>query len=143
MLIRRDPFRDMVALRREIDRMFERTAGRRAGFGETQFPPMDVSETEDGVMVRALLPGMDRDSVKISLHQNVLTISGEKKATVVPEGAHVLRHERSSGAFQRTVRLPRPCDEEKVNAQLRDGVLTVMLPCPGAAKPKQIEVSVA
>ena len=143
MLMRRDAFRDMAALRREIDRVFERTAGRRAGFGETRFPPMDVSETEDGVMVRALLPGMDRDGVKISLHRDVLTISGEKKATEVPEGARVVRRERSSGAFQRTLRLPRPCDEKRVSAQLRDGVLTVMLPCPEAAKPKQIDVSVA
>ena len=142
MLMRWSPLREMASLQRDINRLFEGAPDRDNGFGETRFPPMDVSETDDGVKIRALLPGMGRDDVKISFHQNVLSISGEKKAPDVPEGAGVIRSERSAGRFQRTLRLRRPVEEGKIEAQLRDGVLTLTLPLREEVKPKQIEVSV-
>ena len=142
MLMRWDPLRETALLQREINRLFEGAPGREHGFGETRFPPMDVSETENAVKIRAFLPGMSKDDVKISFHQNVLSISGEKRASELPEGANMIRNERSAGRFQRTLRLLKPVEEGRIEAQLRDGVLTLTLTLREEVKPKQIEVSV-
>ena len=143
MMRRWDPFREMASLQRDINRLFEGSSGRQNGFGETRFPLMDVSESEHGIIVRALLPGLSRDDVKISLHQNVLSISGERKPPEVPDNARVVRSERSAGRFQRTLRLRRPIQVDSVTAKLVDGVLTLSLPLQEEAKPRQIEVAVS
>ena len=142
MVLKFDPFREMSLLQRNINRLFEHDTRRKNGFGETLFPAMDISETDHEVKVRALLPGMKKEDVKVSLHQNVLSISGEKKAVEIPEDARVLRHERSSGRFQRTFRLNKPVVLDNISANLSNGVLTLTLPLKDEAKPKQIEVSV-
>jgi len=142
MMMRWDPFRDVAALQRDINRLFDPSSRRENGFGDTRFPLMDVSETEDGVMIRALVPAMSQDDVKITLFRNVLTISGEKRAADLPEGARALRVERSTGHFERTFRLNRPVDEDKISAHVRDGVLTLTLPLKAEAKPRQISLSV-
>ena len=143
MLMRWDPFRQMEALQRDLNRVFEGWPGQQNGFGETMFPKMDVSETNNDLKVRLLVPGLSREDVKVSLHQDVLSISGVKKAPEVPEGARVVRNERFAGRFQRTVRLPKPVDEGSVKAQMKDGVLTLALPIQEESKPKEIEVSVS
>jgi len=142
MMTRWDPFREMASLQRDINRLFDWNTGRQNGFGETRFPLMDVSESENGIVIRALLPGMSKDDVKISLHQNVLSISGERKESELPEKARLVRSERSSGRFQRTLRLRKPVQDDKVAARLADGVLTLTLPLREEAKPRQIEVAV-
>ena len=142
MLMRWDPFRQMEVLQRDLNRVLEARAGKQSGLGETMFPRLDVSETNDDLKVRLLVPGLSREDVKISLHQDVLSISGVKQAPEVPEGARVVRNERSSGQFQRTVRLPKPVDEDRVTAHMEDGVLTLFLPVQEEAKPREIEVSV-
>jgi HSP20 family protein len=143
MMTRWDPFREMASLQRDINRLFEGSSGRQNGFGDTRFPLMDVSESETGVVIRALVPGMSKDDVKISLHQNVLSITGERKEPALPEKARVVRSERSTGRFQRTLRLRKPIQDDKVTAHLTDGVLTLTLPLKEEAKPRQIEVAVS
>lgn len=86
---------------------------------------MDVSETVEAFQVRALLPGLTREQVDISIRQGVLSICGSKKEAQVPEGARAIRVECRHGGFQRTLRLNTRIDEEKIEAILRDGVLTV------------------
>lgn len=141
MMTRWDPFREMAALQRDINRLFDTGPRRRNGFGETRFPLMDISETEHAVKVRALVPGLTRDEVQITLHQNVLSISGTKKESPLPEGARPLRTERTGGAFERTLRLNKPVDADGIKAEMADGILTLTLPVLEEAKPKQIEVS--
>jgi HSP20 family protein len=142
MLMRWDPFREMAGLQQDINRLFEGWSGRENGFGETRFPLMDVSENDQGIVVRALLPGMTKEDVTVSLHQNVLSIAGERKMTDIPESARIIRSERLTGRFQRTLRLGKPVELDKVKAELTDGVLTLTLPLKEEAKPKQIEVAV-
>lgn len=148
MMMRWDPFREMAALQRDINQLFEGTSGAEGGtvsqngFGETRFPLMDVSETANSIVVRALVPGLGKDDVKVSIHQNVLSITGERKAPEIPEKAIVVRSERPAGRFQRTLRLLKPLQVDKVDAQLRDGVLTLTLPLKEEARPRQISVSV-
>jgi len=148
MLMRWDPLREMTALQRDINQLFEGTFGSEGapggqnGFGETRFPLMDVSETADRIVVRALVPGLEKDDVKVSIHQNVLSITGERKGPEIPEKAVVVRSERPSGRFQRTLRLLKPLQVDKVEAQLRDGVLTLTLPVKEEARPRQISVAI-
>jgi HSP20 family protein len=133
----------MASLQRDINRLFEGTSGRQNGFGETRFPLMDVSESEKGIVIRALVPGLSKEDIKISLHQSVLSITGERKDPALPDKARVVRSERSSGRFQRTLRLRTPLQEAKVSAGVADGVLTLTLPLKEEARPRQIEVAVS
>jgi HSP20 family protein len=142
MLMRLDRSRELAGLQRDINRLLEGDSDRQNGFGETQFPLMDVSESENDVVIRALLPGMNRDDVKISLHQNVLSITGDRKEPEMPEDATIVRSERLTGRFQRTVKLLKPIQEDKVTARLTDGVLTLDIPLEEEAKPRRIEVTV-
>ena len=142
MLVRWDPIREMAGLQRDINRLFEGSTGQKNGFGETRFPLLDVSESEQGIVIRALLPGMSKEDVKISLHQGVLSITGERKAPEMPGKARVVRSERTTGRFQRTVKLLKPIQDDQVKASLTDGVLTLSLPLQEEAKPRQIEVAV-
>lgn len=145
------PFEDMDALRREIDRAFE-------GVGLRPFPPfrtaflpgraargyplMNLYEDSNTVYVEALAPGVNPDSLNVSVIRNHLTVSGEKPSSkeVKPEAFH--RSERAAGAFTRTIELPVEVDDTKVQADYRDGVLLVKLPKAEKAKPKQINVQV-
>jgi HSP20 family protein len=103
---------------------------------------VDLYEDKDNVVVKAELPGMKREDVEVSLHDGVLSISGERKSEEKFEAAETYRTERFVGRFQRTLTLPAQVDAAKVNALYRDGILTVTLPKLEEAKPKQIEVKV-
>ena len=139
------PFRQLFSLRDEIDRLFESPL---ASFREgTQFlsgwmPPLDIFENKDNITVKAEVPGMKREDIDISLHDGVLTLSGERKSEETGSDAEAYRSERFLGRFQRTVTLPTPVDGAKVKANYKDGILTVILPKTEEAKPKQIEVNV-
>jgi HSP20 family protein len=109
---------------------------------ETGFTPaFDVSETEDTLMVKAELPGMEEKDIDISLSDGILTIKGEKKQEKESDGGHYHRVERRYGAFSRTMRLPTEVDTEKVNATYKDGVLSVTMPKTEKAKPRKIEIA--
>jgi HSP20 family protein len=142
MLMRWDQFRELAGPQRDINRLLEGDSGRQNGFGETRFPLMDVSESENDVVIRALLSGVSKDDVKVSLHQNVLSITGDRKEPEMPEDATIVRSERPTGRFQRTVKLLRPIQDDKVTARLADGVLTLDIPLKEEAKPRRIDVTV-
>ena len=103
-------------------------------------PAVDLHEDKDNVVVRAELPGMTKEAIGISLHEGVLTLSGERKFDEPSQDAAVCRSERFVGRFQRTLSLPAPVNPDKVTATYRDGILTVTLPKTEEAKPKQIAV---
>jgi len=138
-------FGRLSSLRDELDRLFEspwtelaRTSQLLSGWT----PALDVHEDKDNFVVQAELPGMKREEIDVSLHDGVLSISGERKTEKKYEEAEVYRTERFFGKFQRTVTLPTPVAADKVKAQYKDGVLTITLPKTEAAKPKQIDVNV-
>jgi len=141
-----DPFTQLSTLRDEIDRLFESPL---SALTETTqpflsgwLPAVDLFEDKDNVFVKAELPGMKKEEIEISLHEGVLSLSGERKAEEKYENASACRSERFLGRFHRTLTLPAQIDAEKVNATYKDGILTVTLPKAEHAKPKQIEVSV-
>ena len=130
-----DPFADMRRLQTEAARLFSDVEPR-AGRGE--FPPINLWTGDDGVAVTAEIPGVDPDAIDISVRENVLTISGERKA---PEGVEWRRRERAYGAFSRVIRLPFRVDPDRVEAQFRAGLLEVFLHRPEADKPRRIAIT--
>ena len=105
-------------------------------------PALDVHEDKNSFIIRTELPGLKREDIEVSLHDGALVISGERKGEKVEEGVEVHRQERYYGKFQRALTLPTPVAADKITAQYKDGVLTVMLPKVEEAKPKKIDVSV-
>jgi HSP20 family protein len=133
-------------LRNEIDRLFEVPLAELAHTSQLLSgwtPALDIHEDKDNITVKAELPGMKKADIEITLHDGVLSISGERRSEEKSEKAEVYRSERFFGRFQRTVTLPAPVAADKVKAQYKDGVLTVTLPKTEEAKPKQIDVQVS
>lgn len=104
------------------------------------WPALDVSETADAYMVKVEVPGLEAKDLKVEFLDDTLTISGEKKSEIDEKAEGVHLHERYGGAFSRSIRLPAPVDAEKVNASLKNGVLTLELPKTEGAKPRQIPI---
>jgi HSP20 family protein len=134
---------ELAQLRDDMDRFLQSPFG---GFAEPGFfnewaPAIDLHADKDNVFVRAELPGMKKENIDVSLHENRLTISGERKSETKTEG-ETHRTERFYGRFSRTVTLPFPVQGEQVKASYKDGILTVTLPKAEEARPKQIEVNV-
>jgi HSP20 family protein len=103
------------------------------------YPPLNVGSSPDSVDVYLFAAGLEPKSLDVSLQQNLLTISGERKADT-EENATYYRRERFHGAFQRVLTLPEDVDPDKVDASYRDGVLHVRIARREAVKPRRIEV---
>lgn len=104
-------------------------------------PSIDIEERADQLVVRAELPGIKKEDVNVSLEQNQLILSGEKKCEDTASESNKHRSECYYGRFYRSVSLPNEVDPEKVQAQFRDGILTVTLPKSESSKPKRIEIA--
>ncbi|NUQ63052.1 MAG: Hsp20/alpha crystallin family protein [Pirellulales bacterium] len=136
------PFRDlwteMNRLQEEMNRVFGRTGGN--GYRMGVYPPLDLWQDEENLYVEAELPGMDLADLEIYVTGgNQLSVRGERKRPEIP-GGNWHRQERNFGAFSRLVELPQDVDEDKVEAELRNGVLTIKLPKREEAKPRKISV---
>lgn len=140
MLMRYSPFREIEMLEREINRMFnDFFRGVETGY---EYPLIDIVDTKDELVIYAELPGVNKDDVKVKIHNNILTISGERKEPELPEKANCLIREREFGKFMRSVRLPYPVDVSKVSAEYKDGILKITLPKKEEVKPKEIQINV-
>jgi HSP20 family protein len=140
------PWTGMTALRREMDRFFERYLEPRWDEFEATsewWPRMDLSETKDALVVKAEIPGVDEKDIKVSLQEQTLTITGEKRHEKEEKDEQFHRVERSYGSFARAWKLPTSVDASKVAAQFKDGVLTVTMPKTPAAKGTIIPVKAA
>ncbi len=141
------PFVGLSTLRDEMNRLFDLSA---PGFGGREDrllgvwnPPLDVFQDKDHVFVKCELPGMKKEDIQISLHENTLTISGERKQETEIKEGDGYRSERFFGRFHRSLTLPVPVQASNVKAQYKDGILAVTLAKAEEAKPKQIEVKVS
>jgi HSP20 family protein len=103
-------------------------------------PRVEVAETDAQFEVTAELPGLERDDVKISLQNNILTLSGEKKAAAEKKDHNLYLCERTYGNFTRSFQMPAQVDTGKVNAVFKNGILTLVLPKVEEAKPRQIDI---
>ena len=105
-------------------------------------PVIDVLEDKDKLTVKAEVPGFKREDLEVSVHENSLILSGERKSEEERKDGEFFRSERFYGRFHRTIPLPYAVETDKIQAQYRDGVLNVTLPKAEHAKAKQIEVTV-
>lgn len=148
-----NPFRELDALRREVEHAFESfgVAGPRGrfrtaflpGLAARAYPLLNMGDDKENIYVEALAPGLDPEKLEVSVVRNTLRIAGEKQALsgdIKSEAFH--RNERSAGAFVRTIELPSEVDAAKVTADYKNGVLSIRLPKAEQAKPKQISVKV-
>jgi HSP20 family protein len=148
-----NPFEGLEALRREVDRAFQEFGfggepSHRVAFlpgrGPRTYPLINLLEDKDSFYIEALTPGVEPESLNVTVVENRLTLSGEKSrigAEIKPEAFH--RSERASGKFVRTIDLPAEVSETGIEAQYKNGLLVVTLPKAEKAKPKQINVTVA
>ncbi len=142
-----DPWRDLATVQTKMNQLFEdtfaRTRGREEGLGTAMWAPaVDIYETDAAVVVKAEIPGVDKDQISIEVKDGILTLRGERKFEKEIKEENYHRMERSYGAFVRSFAVPNTVDSDKIAAKLKDGVLEVQLPKAEKAKPKQIKVDV-
>ena len=147
-LVRFDPFRELSTMQDRINRIFGDAYTRRYDDDLTQrgewFPPVDIYENgHDEIVLKAELPGLQREDIELRVENNTLTLRGERKRDTEIKQEQYHRVERSYGAFSRSFSLPSRIDTEKVRAEFKEGVLSIKLPVKAEAKPRQIEVAVS
>ena len=146
-LIRWDPFRNMATLQDRINHIFEETFPRYREVDQditagAWTPAVDVYETEEGIIVKADLPGVSKADVAVEIKDNFLHIRGERKTDRPVAEESYYRQERCFGTFHRSFRLQTSVDPGKVKARFKDGVLEVQIPRPEEDPPKRITVDV-
>jgi HSP20 family protein len=146
-LIRWEPVRELNTIQNEMNRLFNTFFDTPTANGGTQparrwLPAMDLLETGDHFVLRADLPGLTEGDVTIELEDNVLTISGERKAEHEDREEGYYRVERASGSFSRSLTLPEGVDADAITASFTNGVLEVKVPKPEQRKPRKVSISV-
>ena len=135
---------EVINMQREVDRMFDRFRGGIAdeNGASTWLPAVDILENANDYVLKFELPGVEKNDVKITLQNDVLTLRGEKRQENEKKGDNFHRMERSFGVFQRSFTLASSVNSETIEATYDNGILTITLPKVEEAKPKEIEVKV-
>jgi HSP20 family protein len=146
-LIRWEPARELTSVQRDINRLFgnffdSTTRAAYSGAPRRWFPAVDLVEDGDHYVLRADLPGLSEDEVKVEVEDHVLTISGERKSEREEHKDGYYRLERASGTFSRSLRLPEGVDADSIEARFEKGVLEVRVPKPEERKPHRVAISV-
>jgi HSP20 family protein len=145
-LIRWEPVRELNTLQSEMNRLFNNLFDTPVPNGTTSvrrwIPAMDLVETDDDFVLRADLPGLSEGDVNIELEDNVLTVSGERKAEHEERKEGYYRVERASGSFSRSLTLPEGVSPDAIKANFDKGVLEVRIPKPEERKPRKVAIAV-
>ena len=144
-LTRWDPFRELSIMQDRMNRLFD-DAGRGWRGDEpssttTWSPAVDIYETENEIMVHAELPGVDRKDITLNLEKNVLTLKGERRFEKETKHENYHRIERAYGGFSRSFSIPAIVEEDKIQAEYKDGILKISLPKKEQVKAKQIQIA--
>lgn len=146
-IVRWEPLREISSLQSEMNRLFDTLfdaprADGNSGALRRWVPAMDLVETGDALVLRADLPGLGQDDVKIEIEDGVLTISGERNSEHAEREEGFYRVERAFGQFSRSLNLPKGVNADAVTAAFHNGVLEVRIPKPEAAKPRRVAINV-
>jgi HSP20 family protein len=148
-MTRWDPFKELEDLQNRLSTLFGRAPVRKDGGKEEAMtiaewaPLVDISEDDKEYLIKAELPEVKKEDVKVTVQDDVLTISGERTLEKEEKGKKYHRVERAYGSFARSFTLPEDADATKVNAEFKDGVLKVRMAKSEKAKPKSVEVKLA
>lgn len=150
-IVKFSPVRELLDVERQFNKMFN-TLGNRFGLSERNsddeyenavwMPLTDIAEDKDNYYLKADLPGIKKDDVKISYTNDSLSISGERAHEKESKEKQYHRIERSYGKYYRSFRLPEKIKEDKINAEFKDGQLNVTIPKAEEVKPKEINIKV-
>jgi HSP20 family protein len=132
-----DVWREMDRMRKEMDGLFS-NYGRATG--ATTYPLVNVYDGKENIVVTAELPGMSRDKVHITFADGTLTLTGKREPLASVKAMTAVRQERSTGEFEKTVRIPTKVEQEKISALFENGIMTITLPKSEEAKPKTITI---
>lgn len=134
---RSDPFALMRSMMRDFDRTFAPVTS------QAVFPAINMWQGDEAVAITAELPGIEPSDIEVTVKDNVLTLSGERAAPELPDGARWHRSERAFGKFSRSIRLPFPASDDRVEARFEDGVLRIVVGRAEEEKPRKIEIKAA
>lgn len=144
-----NPFKEVEELEKRLSQLLGRnvpagSADKNEAITVAQWSPVvDITEDDKEYAIKAELPDVKKEDIKLNVHDNVLTITGERKYEKEEKGKKYHRVERAYGSFMRSFTLPEDADGTKVTAEYKDGLLNVRLPKSEKAKPKSIEVKVS
>jgi HSP20 family protein len=145
-IVRWEPYRDLVTAQRDFERLFRDAFSSQRGETELSTrswaPPVDIYETEEAIVLKAELPGVDPKDVEVRVEDNTLFLKGERKFEKEVKEQNYHRVERSYGSFARSFSLPNSISTDKVKAEFKDGMLTLTMPKREEAKPKTIKIDV-
>lgn len=149
-LVKWNPSRELLNIEKEFNRMVNALTGR-FGFKKeldeelenaSWMPLTDIVETKDNYTFKLDIPGVKKEDVKISLVNGTLSVSGERKQEKESKDSRLHRIERTYGSYYRSFTLPQLIKEDKIEAEFKDGALTITVPKSEEAKPKEIEIKV-
>ena len=146
-IVRWAPFRDLFVTQDRFNRLFNETFSR--AFGDEEgtarawAPAVDIFENDNNIVLKAELPGVDPKDVEVRVEDNTLYLKGERKFEKEVKEDNYHRIERSYGSFARIFALPGSIDSEKVQAEYKDGILSLTIPKREEAKPKTIKINVS
>jgi HSP20 family protein len=145
-LMRHNPFRDLLALSDRLSRLAEDSTMSLANEGDfltgSWSPAVDIFETDNAIVLKAELPGMTEKDIDLTVDRNLLTIKGERQFENEVNKDNYHRVERAYGSFMRSFQLPATVDTTKVQAEQKNGILTVTLPKKEEEKPKKINIKI-
>jgi HSP20 family protein len=146
-IVKWDPFRNVAALQDRINRIFDESFSRTADLNDdismsAWKPSVDIYETDEAIILKAELPGIEKEDVSVEVKDNVLTLKGERTEEKEIKEKNYYRKERTFGTFNRAFNLQHRIQPDKIKARFKDGVLKIEIPKPEEEKPKQITVNV-
>jgi HSP20 family protein len=144
-LVRFSPFGKSIGLRNHVDSIFNEffnpaVCVNESAVSDVWNPIVDVYENDEGIVVKAEVPGVEKNDISVDIHDGVLTVKGERKHEEEVKENRFYRKERVYGKFQRAFRLPEGTNYDKINADFKDGILTVTVPKVEEKKAKQITI---
>ncbi len=134
-LVHWDPFQDLFPMNRRFQPL--------AGADNAWTPAVDIIEKGDDLVIRAEVPGIERDAIEVKLEDNTLTLSGERVRETEADDTRAYRRERVYGSFVRSFSLPKTVDATRISATYKNGILEITVPKAEEAKPRKIDIKVA
>lgn len=143
-LARWNPFKELIDVRDDVDRIVDRIFRPELDLweGQTKAPLVDIYEENDAIVVKAEIPGLKKEEIDISISDDAITLSGKKKDVKEVKKENFYQKEIREGSFLRTLSLPCRVDREKVKASYKDGMLEVILPKAPEEKKKELKVNI-
>jgi HSP20 family protein len=142
-LIRWQPFQEIETMRRQMDEIFEEMASFKREPQMTWKPAVELQDTEDSVILRAEIPGVEGKDLDIRVTREAVAIAGEHRYEKKAENKGIFRSEFRYGKFQRVIPLPVAVQNDQVQAQFKDGILTLTLPKVTEARRQVVKVNLA